>query len=83
MTAPGLTPFVFVLSPTTLQFDDLYTLAIKTACKDAGVRCERVDQQPRDQHDRRDGQFLTTGLGGPPGGCGQKLVCSRPDEPPR
>ncbi|MCB8814690.1 hypothetical protein [Desulfosporosinus shakirovi] len=38
-------PFVFVLMPFTTVFDDVYKVAIKPACYDAGAYCERVDEQ--------------------------------------
>lgn len=37
--------FVFVLMPFTDDFDDIYELGIKQACKDVGAYCERVDEQ--------------------------------------
>ena len=42
-TAPK--SFVFILMPFSSDFDDVYHLGIKAACKDAGVYCERVDEQ--------------------------------------
>lgn len=38
-------PFVFVLMPFDPSFDDVYQLGIKDACKQAGMYCERVDEQ--------------------------------------
>jgi hypothetical protein len=38
-------PFVFVLMPFDEAFRDIYLVGIKTACKDAGAYCERVDEQ--------------------------------------
>jgi len=38
-------PFVFVLMPFHSSFDDVYQLGIKEACKNAGMYCERVDEQ--------------------------------------
>lgn len=43
VTSPKL--FVFVLMPFSEEFDDVYRLAIKAACTNAGVYCERVDEQ--------------------------------------
>lgn len=37
--------FVFVLMPFSDDFDDVYKLGIKEACREAGVYCERVDEQ--------------------------------------
>ncbi len=37
--------FVFVLMPFSDDFDDVYQLGIKEACKECGVYCERVDEQ--------------------------------------
>lgn len=42
-TAPK--PFVFVLMPFDPEFDDIYQLGIKPACKNAGAYAERVDEQ--------------------------------------
>lgn len=42
-TAPK--PFVFVLMPFAKAYDDVYELAIKAACTEAGAYAERVDQQ--------------------------------------
>jgi nucleoside 2-deoxyribosyltransferase len=42
-TAPKA--FVFVLMPFDQDFGDIYELGIKTACKEAGAYCERVDEQ--------------------------------------
>lgn len=42
-TAPK--PFVFVLMPFAKEYDDVYELAIQTACSEAGAYAERVDQQ--------------------------------------
>jgi len=38
-------PFVFVLMPFKPEFNDIYELGIKAACKAAGAYCERVDEQ--------------------------------------
>ena len=38
-------PFVFTLMPFSEDFDDVYHLAIKPACTEAGGYCERVDEQ--------------------------------------
>lgn len=38
-------PFCFVLMPFAQKFDDIYTFGIRGACDDAGVYCERVDEQ--------------------------------------
>jgi len=38
-------PFVFVLMPFQKEFNDVYGLGIKQACKDSGAYCERVDEQ--------------------------------------
>jgi hypothetical protein len=38
-------PFVFVLMPFKSDFDDIYNLGIRPACKAAGTYCERVDEQ--------------------------------------
>jgi hypothetical protein len=38
-------PFVFVLMPFAGEFDDIYQLGIKDACKKVGAFCERVDEQ--------------------------------------
>jgi histidine-specific SAM-dependent methyltransferase len=38
-------PFVFVLMPFSDRFTDVYTAGIQPACSDAGVYCERVDEQ--------------------------------------
>src|SRR5687768_2946466 len=38
-------PFCFVLMPFSSEFDDIYNLGIKDACKEAGTYCERVDEQ--------------------------------------
>lgn len=45
-TAPR--PFAFILMPFDRAFDDVYQLGIRTACKDAGAYCERVDEQMYD-----------------------------------
>lgn len=37
--------FVFVLMPFSADFEDIYEVGIKAACKDAGAYCERVDEQ--------------------------------------
>src|SRR5215218_10329667 len=36
---------VFVLMPFNEKCRDVYEVGIKTACKDAGAYCERVDEQ--------------------------------------
>jgi hypothetical protein len=38
-------PFCFVLMPFDKSFNDIYEYGIKGACEDAGVYCERVDEQ--------------------------------------
>lgn len=38
-------PFCFVVMPFAGEFDDIYQFGIKGACEDAGVYCERVDEQ--------------------------------------
>jgi hypothetical protein len=38
-------PFVFVLMPFSAEFNNIYELGIKPACKEAGAYCERVDEQ--------------------------------------
>ncbi len=38
-------PFVFVLMPFAKDFDDVYQLGVKPACKNAGAYAERVDEQ--------------------------------------
>jgi len=38
-------PFVIVLMPFSSDFDDIYQLGIKPACKAAGADVERVDEQ--------------------------------------
>jgi hypothetical protein len=42
-------PFVFVLMPFEEEFDDVYELRIKAACKDAGGYCERVQPLGQDR----------------------------------
>lgn len=42
-------PFVFVLMPFSEEFDDIYKVGIKAACKDIGAYCERVDEQNFDE----------------------------------
>lgn len=37
--------FVFVLMPFSGEFDDIYEVGIKAACKEVGAYCERVDEQ--------------------------------------
>lgn len=37
-------PFVFVLMPFSENFDDVYELGIKAACKNAGAYAVRVDE---------------------------------------
>lgn len=41
--------FVFVLMPFSIEFKDVYQLGIKGACAEAGVYCERVDEQIYDE----------------------------------
>jgi hypothetical protein len=38
-------PFIFVLMPFSSEFDDVYQLGIKPACKEAEAYCERLDEQ--------------------------------------
>jgi hypothetical protein len=38
-------PFCFVLMPFDSSFNDIYEFGIKGACEDAGLYCERVDEQ--------------------------------------
>lgn len=38
-------PFVFILMPFSDEFDDVYHLGLKPACKNAGAYAERVDEQ--------------------------------------
>lgn len=38
-------PFCFVLMPFDASFNDIYEFGIKGACTDAGIYCERVDEQ--------------------------------------
>lgn len=38
-------PFCFVLMPFDACFNDIYEFGIKGACADAGLYCERVDEQ--------------------------------------
>ena len=38
-------PFAFVLMPFDEAFEDVYRLGIKSACEDAGIIAERVDEQ--------------------------------------
>lgn len=48
MTTPLTTkpkPFCFVLMPFASSFNDIYEFGIKGACADAGLYCERVDEQ--------------------------------------
>ena len=40
-----LRKFVFVLMPFSRDFEDVYELGIKTAVKESGLVCERVDEQ--------------------------------------
>ncbi len=42
-------PFVFVLMPFKEEFNDIYEVGIKAACKDAGAYCVRVDEQYFDE----------------------------------
>ena len=42
-TAPK--PFIFVLMPFDVQFDDTYTFGIKGAAEDVGAYAERIDEQ--------------------------------------
>jgi hypothetical protein len=37
--------FVFVLMPFSKEFNDIYRLGIKSACEEAGAKCERIDEQ--------------------------------------
>ena len=39
----------FVLMPFNTQFDDVYKRGIKSACEEAGIKCERVDEQIFDE----------------------------------
>jgi hypothetical protein len=45
MEETGPKTFVFILMPFSADFEDIYELGIKAACKDAGAYCERVDEQ--------------------------------------
>lgn len=38
-------PFIFVLMPFAKEFDDIYQVGIKPACKESSAYCERVDEQ--------------------------------------
>jgi hypothetical protein len=38
-------PFALVLMPFSEKFRDIYEVGIKLACRDAGVTCERIDEQ--------------------------------------
>src|SRR5215208_1606209 len=40
-----LSPFAFVLMPFAQEFDDVYRRGIKRACDEAGIECQRVDEQ--------------------------------------
>jgi hypothetical protein len=42
---PITRPFAFVLMPFDKSFNDVYQIAIKDACENAGAYCERVDEQ--------------------------------------
>ena len=42
-TAPK--PFIFVLMPFSKEFNDIYKLGIKAACKNAGAYAEKVDER--------------------------------------
>lgn len=42
-TSPKL--FAFILMPFDHSYNDVYKLGIKAACEDAGIYCERVDEQ--------------------------------------
>lgn len=44
-TSTSPKPFCFVLMPFDKAFNDVYEFGIKGACEDAGVYCERVDEQ--------------------------------------
>lgn len=44
-TVHGSEALCFVLMPFDVAFDDIYEFGIKGACSDAGVYCERVDEQ--------------------------------------
>jgi hypothetical protein len=44
-----LNRFAFVLMPFSKNFADVYECGIRDACVDAGVRCERVDEQRFDE----------------------------------
>ncbi len=43
--ASGDRPFAFVLMPFASEFDPIYRNGIKTAAADAGIDCQRVDEQ--------------------------------------
>ncbi len=45
MTDTRPKPYVFVLMPFAVEFEDIYAMAIKPACEAAGAYCERVDEQ--------------------------------------
>jgi hypothetical protein len=57
-------PFCFVLMPFADEFNDVYEFGIKGACEDAGVYCERVDEQifPGSMLDRIYNQIATADL---------------------
>src|SRR5690242_11055493 len=38
-------PFAFVLMPFDESFGDIYEIGIKTACREAGAYCERVESR--------------------------------------
>lgn len=40
--------FVFVIMPFKNEFNDIYQLGIKSACREADCYCERVDEQVYD-----------------------------------
>ncbi len=42
-------PFVFVIMPFLVEFDDVYHVAIKDACERADTYCERLDEQIFDE----------------------------------
>ncbi len=45
MTTTAPKPFVFVLMPFDVSFDDIYQLGIRPAAEGAGAYCERIDEQ--------------------------------------
>jgi hypothetical protein len=42
---PSTTKYAFVLMQFADEFLDVYELGIKAACREVGIRCERVDEQ--------------------------------------